>query len=128
MKNNTKKMIFFLITAILMTIYLLWRIFFTLPFDQGLPQVIFGILLIVAETITVFTTFELYYRKIKSDRYELELPEIELQDYPDIDVFIATHNESTELLYKTANACTYMDYPDSSKVHIYFVMTATVKK
>lgn len=120
MKNNTKKMIFFLITAILMTIYLLWRIFFTLPFDQGLPQVIFGILLIVAETITVFTTFELYYRKIKSDRYELELPEIELQDYPDIDVFIATHNESIELLYKTANACTYMNYPDLSKVHIYF--------
>lgn len=103
-----------------MTIYLLWRVFFTLPFQEGILQVIFGILLIVAETITVFTTFELYYRKIKSDNYQLDLPDIQDEDYPDIDVFIATHNESCDLLYKTANACTYMDYPNTNKVHIYF--------
>lgn len=120
MKERTKKGLFFAITAILMTIYLLWRIFFTLPFKVGLAQVIFGILLIIAESITVFTTFELFVRKIKSDKYNLELPEIDKKDYPDIDVFIATHNESCDLLYKTANACTYMDYPDLSKVHIYF--------
>lgn len=113
------KIIFFLVTAILMSIYLIWRIFFTLPFDQGLPQVIFGILLLIAEMITVFTTFELYYRKIKSENINLELPDIAIEDYPDIDVFIATHNESVDLLYKTVNACTYMDYPDKRKVHIY---------
>ena len=39
--------------------------------------------------------------------------------YPDIDVIVATHNEPVELLYKTVNALTYMDYPDKSKVHIY---------
>ena len=119
-QQHTKKTIFFIVTSILMTIYLLWRVFFTLPFQEGILQVIFGILLIVAETITVFTTFELYYRKIKSDNYQLDLPDIQDEDYPDIDVFIATHNESCDLLYKTANACTYMDYPDTNKVHIYF--------
>ena len=119
-QQHTKKTIFFIITSILMTIYLLWRVFFTLPFQEGILQVIFGILLIVAETITVFTTFELYYRKIKSDNYQLDLPGIQNEDYPDIDIFIATHNESCELLYKTANACTYMDYPNTNKVHIYF--------
>ncbi len=39
--------------------------------------------------------------------------------YPDVDILIATHNEETELLYKTVNGCRHMDYPDKSKVHIY---------
>ena len=119
-QHHIKKTIFFIVTSILMTIYLLWRTFFTLPFQEGILQVIFGILLIVAETVTVFTTFELYYRKIKSDHYQLDLPDIQTEDFPDIDIFIATHNENCDLLYKTANACTYMDYPDTNKVHIYF--------
>ncbi len=78
-QQHTKKTIFFIVTSILMTIYLLWRVFFTLPFQEGILQVIFGILLIVAETITVFTTFELYYRKIKSDNYQLDLPDIKMK-------------------------------------------------
>lgn len=97
-QQHTKKTIFFIVTSILMTIYLLWRVFFTLPFQEGILQVIFGILLIVAETITVFTTFELYYRKIKSDNYQLDLPDIQDEDYPDIDVFIATHNEMQHIM------------------------------
>lgn len=36
-----------------------------------------------------------------------------------MDVFIATHNESAKLLYKTVNACTFLEYPDKGKVHIY---------
>ena len=40
-------------------------------------------------------------------------------DYPEVDVFIATHNEPVELLYKTVNGCLNMDYPDKKKVHIY---------
>lgn len=43
-QQHTKKTIFFIVTSILMTIYLLWRIFFTLPFQEGILQVIFGIL------------------------------------------------------------------------------------
>lgn len=120
-KNDTKhkQTILFIVTAILMTIYLLWRLFFTLPLRVGLPQLIFGIMLWVAETVTVMTTFELYYRKVKADKGHLDKPVIPSSAYPDIDVFIATHNESCDLLFKTASACTYMDYPDKSRVHIY---------
>lgn len=50
-----------------------------------------------------------------------ELPKIKDEDYPDIDVFIATYNEPCELLYKTVNGCLYMEYPDKSKVHIYLL-------
>ncbi len=117
-KNHKQKSLF-IITAILMTIYLLWRLLFTLPLKQSLPQMIFAILLWIAETVTVMTTFELYYRKSKADDGHLDMPVIPEYEYPDIDVFIATHNEPCDVLYKTASACTYMDYPDKSKVHIY---------
>ncbi|WP_225868692.1 glycosyltransferase family 2 protein [Companilactobacillus kimchii] len=40
------------------------------------------------------------------------------QPLPDIDIIIVTHNESVDLLRKTINAATFMDYPDKSKVHI----------
>ncbi|MCD5440277.1 glycosyltransferase [Lactobacillus delbrueckii subsp. lactis] len=37
---------------------------------------------------------------------------------PDVDVLIATHNEDRELLEKTVNGATYMNYP-KDKLHIY---------
>lgn len=120
MNNQEKKRnIFFVITMILMTVYLGWRILFTLPFHQGVPNLIFGILLVSAETVTVFTTFELFCQKMRMSKFHLECPVIPEECYPDVDVFIATHNEPEDILYKTVNACTFMDYPDKSKVHIY---------
>ena len=107
------------ITMFLVTAYLCWRIIFTLPIHEGILNIIFGILLVTAETVTVFTTFELFMQKMKSDNFRLECPTIPPEYFPDIDVFIATHNESEDLLYKTVNACTFMEYPDKSKVHIY---------
>ena len=86
--KDRKEKLFFLVTVILMVIYLLWRIFFTLPLDQGIPQMIFAVLLILAECVTVSTTFELYYRKLKSDSGKLKMPVIPPEEYPDVDVFI----------------------------------------
>lgn len=119
MKNEKRQHILFVVTMILMSIYLLWRIFFTLPWDQGFLNMVFAILLIAAELITVLTTFELFFQKMQKRRTQLELPIIPPEYYPNVDVFIATHNEPVDLLYKTVNACTFMDYPDKQKVHIY---------
>lgn len=117
--NEKQRNTFFAITMILMSIYLIWRAIFTLPFGQGILNMIFGILLIVAETMTVLTTFELFIQKMKKKSGQLECPNVPAEYYPDVDVFIATHNEPVELLYKTVNACTFMDYPDKQKIHIY---------
>lgn len=118
-KKDTKVKLIFLITAILMCTYLIWRVFFTLPLQEGLWEIIFGVLLVGSEIITTLTTFELFYRKVKSSKMCLELPTLSEEMYPHVDVFIATHNEPVELLYKTVNACTFMEYPDKKKVHIY---------
>lgn len=119
MQNEKRQNVLFVVTMILMSIYLLWRMIFTLPWDQGFLNILFGILLVVAETVTVLTTFELFLQKMQKERTQLRFPTIPPEHYPDVDVFIATHNEPVDLLYKTVNACTFMDYPDKKKVHIY---------
>lgn len=119
LKNEKRQHALFIVTIILMSIYLLWRLIFTLPFDEGPLNAVFGILLYLAEALTVLTTFELFFQKMQKKRSTLDFPVIPEEEYPDVDVFIATHNEPVDLLYKTVNACTFMDYPDKQKVHIY---------
>ena len=109
----------FLLATITSVIYLGWRAIFTLPFQSGVVAIIFGIMLLVSEITSALGTYELYYRKSRANKVDLALPEIPQSWYPDVDVIVATHNEPVELLYKTVNALTYMDYPDKSKVHIY---------
>ena len=65
MSKEKRRNVFLIITMILMTVYLGWRIIFTLPFGQRGLNIIFGILLVAAETVTVLTTFELFVQKIK---------------------------------------------------------------
>lgn len=116
-KQKNVQRILFIATVCAMSIYLIWRLLFTLPFQEGIFALIMGILLLLSEIIAALGSFELFWRKNKE--FELELPDIPAQWFPHVDVFIATHNEPVELLYNTANACTFMDYPDKSKVHIY---------
>ncbi|WP_414838606.1 glycosyltransferase family 2 protein [Carnobacterium sp. TMP28] len=115
MKN--KKIFIYWLAGISAVVYLMWRAFYTLPLDDSLFALIVGVLLLFSEVISSFTAFILIWSKHKYR--ELIKPEIETTDYPDVDVFIATHNEEYELLYMTVNGCTFMDYPDKSKVHIY---------
>lgn len=116
-KTKLKVAIFFRITTIVSLIYIIWRIFFTIPTGYGIVSFICGIILVVCEAIGIFEEYEHYVSVAK--KLVPTKPELKPEDYPDVDVFIATHNESTDLLYKTVNGCTYMEYPDKSKVHIY---------
>jgi cellulose synthase (UDP-forming) len=94
-----------------------WRIFFTLPFSYGIVSAIVGIALLLAELFAAFVAIVQYYESMRSA--EPELPDIPTDWYPDVDILIATHNESTELLFKTINGCNHLEYPDRNKVHIY---------
>lgn len=112
-----KRNMLFLATAIAMTVYIVWRTFFTLPLEHGLPSAIVGVLLLVCEIVAGLEAVEQYLNMAYSSRPEL--PVIPENWYPHIDVFVVTHNESVDLIYKTVNACTHLSYPDKSKVHIY---------
>ncbi|HIX14986.1 MAG TPA: glycosyltransferase [Candidatus Hungatella pullicola] len=119
MKYETKRNILFILTMVFSSIYLLWRLFCTLPFSAGRVHLALGILLFAAEAITILGTFELYISKMSVSAKEIVPMEIPKALYPQVDVLIATHNEPVDILYKTVNACTFMEYPDKDKVHIF---------
>ena len=98
-------------------IYIFWRLFFTIPLTFGLAALIFGLLLFISEAVAALESVLHYWQAFKEKK--LEMPDIPDDWFPDVDILIATHNESPELLRKTANACLYLKYPDKSKVHIY---------
>lgn len=119
MKTNKKhEKIVLVLAAIFLTIYLVWRIVCTLPFGYGIVSMICGIIMLICE---VLAGIENISHLITSHNIqEPELPQIPKDMYPEVDVFIATHNEPLDVLYKTANGCKHMRYPDQSKVHIWF--------
>lgn len=104
---------------IFMTIYILWRIVYTIPpiNEYGSIAFICGILLVSAETISAIEALA-HYNNMNNIIIPKK-PVIPDEMYPDVDVLIATHNEDVDLLYKTVNGCKHMEYPDKKKVHIY---------
>lgn len=99
-------------------LYLGWRIFYTVPTDSGIFSLVAGIALLVVEILGMLEAL-VHYFNMSNIKYP-KFPEVEPEDYPEVDVLIATYNEPIEILYRTVNGCVHMDYPDKSKVHIYF--------
>lgn len=118
-KKSAKELMWIYIAIISMTVYVIWRIFFTIPDHAiyGWLATICGIALAASETISMLEGTEHFFRLRK--KVLPEKPRIPASWYPHVDVLIATHNEETELLYKTINGCKHLLYPDKQKVHIY---------
>ncbi len=117
MVRSLSRSLLFFATAIAVTVYLGWRAFFTLPLEYGLPSIILSLLLLISEIVAGFEAVEQYLNMVSFK--EPEMPVVPYSWYPDVDVFIMTHNEEVDILYKTINACTHLDYPDKRKVHVY---------
>jgi len=115
--RDWKGKIWFFINMFFTIIYLVWRIFFTIPFEYGIVSIVAGFALLIVEVLGMVEAFVHYANMYSVKGYDL--PEVPLDMYPHVDVFIATYSEEPALLYKTINGCKYMDYPDKSKVHIY---------
>lgn len=98
-------------------IYLIWRTFFTLPVNEGVLSLAAGISLLVVEILGMFEAL-VHYFNMSNVKYPKK-PDVSPEDYPDVDVFIATYNEPIDILHNTVNGCVHMDYPDKKKVHIY---------
>lgn len=118
-RKGTKESIWIFVAIISMIVYLGWRFFFTIPDYKvyGYLSAIFGLLLAASEALSMIEGADHFTRLGK--KLLPKKPEIPEEWYPEIDVFIATHNEEVDLLFKTVNGCKHMDYPDKSKVHIY---------
>ena len=115
--SKARQRILIVLTVLSVVVYIVWRALFTIPTEFGLLTFLFGALLLLSEAVSQVENLA-QLRQIGKDVRPI-LPEIDNSWYPDVDVLIATHNESTELLYKTVNACNFLNYPDKSKVHVY---------
>ena len=117
MKGKIKGRVVALLASISITVYIVWRIGFTIHGDVNLVSLIFAIILVVFETINAIELF-IYYKHIISIQ-EPKKPKFNVKDPPSVDVLIATLNEPVEILRETAEACVKMKYPDRKKIHIY---------
>lgn len=116
--HNWKGKLWFVLNMFCTIAYLVWRIFFTIPFEYGVVSVAAGIGLLIVEILGMVEAFVHYANMYSVEDYPF--PEnLPLDQFPDVDVFIATYSEDTALLYKTIHGCKMMKYPDRSKVHIY---------
>lgn len=102
-----------------MTIYIVWRAVFTIPGfkEYGWIPFFLGLALLIAEAASAIEAFA--HCLDLTAKHEPEMPVVPPELFPHVDILIATHNEDNDILFKTANACKYIDYPDKSKVHIY---------
>lgn len=112
-----RRKIWFWLMTVTSVIYIVWRLFFTLPFGYGIVSLAAGIILFAAEFISMLEAV-IHFICMRKDKAP-EFPTIAKEDYPHVDVLIATHSEEPDLLFKTLNGCKHMEYPNKSKVHIY---------
>jgi cellulose synthase (UDP-forming) len=106
-----------LLSIFLTVLYLGWRIMYSIPFRSGPLAVAGNIILLVVEIFGFIESVILYYNLMGMNRYPL--PKIADEEFPDVDIFIATYNEPADLLRKTINGCNHLNYPDKSKVHVW---------
>lgn len=109
--------VLFVFTAIATVTYIVWRAVFTIPRNYGIVALIVGLLFLLAEAMSAYQALVNY--SMLSDYKPPEMPDLPDELFPEVDIFIATHNEDVDLLFNTVNACTYLDYPDKSKIHIH---------
>ncbi|MCR5650210.1 MAG: cellulase family glycosylhydrolase [Lachnospiraceae bacterium] len=98
-------------------IYTGWRIVFSVPTGSGILAVSGNIILLIVEIFGLIESVILYMNLIGIKEHKL--PGIEDDEYPDVDIFIATYNEPAALLRKTINGCNHLNYPDKSRVHVW---------
>ncbi len=106
-----------ILSVFLSLVYIGWRIKFSIPFEAGVLAVTGNIALLVVEIFGLIESVILYMSLLSLRKHPL--PAINDDEYPDVDIFIATYNEPVELLRKTINGCNHLLYPEKSKVHIW---------
>jgi cellulose synthase (UDP-forming) len=99
--------------------YIYWRATETLTF-QTIPQLLLGSALVMAEFYAVIVLVLGYVQTAwPLNRKPVPLPE-DPADWPTVDVYIPTYNESMTIVRGTVLACRMLDYP-ADKLRVYIL-------
>lgn len=116
-RNDRIKQLFSKITIVFLLIYLVWRLFFTIPVDSSI-SLVFGIILYVAECIGLFVYgFFIYLFSNKLTREPIPIASGNENFEPSVAAFVCTYNEDIKLVIATALAVKALKYPNK-KVYI----------
>lgn len=114
------KFLICILSILLTLVYIIYRIFFTIPTTLGFISIFFAILVLFIEIWESIDFFTYCINILFVNKKSPSIPSMDIiQEIPDVDVFIATYNENQNILSRTIQACKDMDYPDQNKVHIY---------
>jgi cellulose synthase (UDP-forming) len=95
--------------------YISWRLIYTLNLDNFADGT-FSILLFGAESYTVVMLILFYFQTLSLERPADAVPP-DSSFQPSVDIFIATYNESVDILRRTAGGALRIKYPNK-KVYI----------
>lgn len=117
-KYNFFRVLLILLYVVATTIYIIWRIGWTLP-HNNMISLIFGIILLCAEIGGFVLSLVFYWLFMKTyHRPSVSLKVFDVK-YPSIDIFIATYNENEAILKRSISAAKLAQYPQKNLVNIY---------
>jgi len=92
--------------------YIVWRTCYTIHYHD-LPSYIFAILLYIAELYGIVVYFLGVFVNIEPmGRQPAPLPQV-LEEWPSVDIFVPTYNESPDIIETTLHAAIQIRYPKS---------------
>lgn len=116
-RNNKIKPFFSKLTLAFLVVYLIWRLFYTIPND-GVISLTFGLILYVAEFIGLFVyVFFIYLFSNKLSKESMRVHYDEEPFQPSVAAFICTYDEDNKLVIATALAVKALRYPNK-KIYI----------
>ncbi|MFD2407479.1 glycosyltransferase [Azorhizophilus paspali] len=119
LQSYTVTLILIVVSVAVSTRYLYWRTTQTLVFDNGL-EAFLGIGLYLAETYAWLILVLGYFQSIMPLKRSIRpLPE-DLSQWPTVDIYIPTYNESLDVVQDTVLAAQNIDYP-ADKLRIYLL-------
>ncbi len=90
--------------------YIIWRTCYTIHYHD-LPSYIFAILLYIAELYGIVVYFLGVFVNIEPmGRQPVPMPQV-LEEWPTVDIFVPTYNESPEIIETTLHAAVQIRYP-----------------
>ena len=119
MKEKLGKRIVYTIAFLSTVIYIFYRIFFTIPIHDTWINVLIAVSIVILEFFEAFVYSIYYFNVLLFKKDSPKTPKISQEEYPEIDIFVATINEDVELLEETIKHIKAMKYPDKNKIHIY---------
>ena len=118
-KESLGKRIIYTAAFISTVVYIIYRIFFSIPLHETFINVFIAITIVVLEFFEAFVYGIYYFNVLLFKKDSPKTPKIKKSEFPELDIFVATINEDVDLLEETIKHIKAMKYPDKKKIHIY---------